>query len=87
LDNPNINFSNIEDGQPLNLDNISFKGAEIADLIGLDLENQDDREHTGGDTLNFSFNKDNSGPVPAFGGGSGSGANSRNNINAINESE
>lgn len=34
-----MNFSNVEDGQPLNLDNISFKGAEIADLIGLELGN------------------------------------------------
>lgn len=37
LDNPNFNFTNGVDGD-INLDNISFKGAEIADIMGLGAE-------------------------------------------------
>jgi hypothetical protein len=42
-----MNFSSLENGQPLNLDNISFKGAEIADLMGLEFEQADDHDHHG----------------------------------------
>jgi hypothetical protein len=37
LDNPKLNFSSGDNGE-LDLDNISFKGAEIADLMGLGAE-------------------------------------------------
>jgi hypothetical protein len=58
----------------MNFDNISFKGAEIADIMGLgaELERQEREEGKGAgeNTLNFSFNKESSsqGP-PDFGGG------------------
>ena len=58
----------------MNFDNISFKGAEIADIMGLgaELERQEREEGkaAGENTLNFSFNKESSsqGP-PDFGGG------------------
>ena len=55
LDNPNINFTQLENGQSLNLDNISFKGAEIADLMGLHFDEYDQAEPAGDKTLNFSF--------------------------------
>lgn len=73
LDN-NANFSNLYDGHSMNMDNISFKGAEVADLIGMnELEEADHLaqqqkkhaqkkrgEYEEENTLNFSFNKESS---------------------------
>lgn len=56
------------------MDNVSFKGAEIADIMGLKEELEKyEREHgkgAGENTLNFSFNKESSlQGIPDFGGG------------------
>ena len=65
-------MSTTHDGALLNLDNISFKGQEIAELMGLDeLEDalnkiDHNREEN---TLDFSFNKESILPAPEFGGG------------------
>jgi hypothetical protein len=61
LDNQNLNMSSA-DGAALNLDNISFKGAEIADIMGLgaELEKHENEQakQAAENTLNFSFNKE-----------------------------
>jgi prophage antirepressor-like protein len=61
-------------GSNLNLDNVSFKGADIADIMGLKAElerhEREQDEFGGENTLNITFNKESSlqGP-PDFGGG------------------
>ncbi len=69
------NYSNADGSQQQNFENISFKGAEIADIMGLGAElERYEREHGkigGENTLDFSFNKESSLPgttPPEFGG-------------------
>jgi hypothetical protein len=50
------------------MDNISFKGAEIADIMGLGAElerlEREKEKNAGENTLDFSFNKESSLPGP-----------------------